>query len=123
MDKVQERGAPLPGNDKENWGNRHTGICRKREEGGRRKRRRRKEKRGERKKEEVEIEEFSEEEEEQDDAKLIQSKANEWEKLGWNWNNRNEEECEDVKKKDKEENWRIGKENAGSEMEEKREQE
>ena len=32
MDKVRERGAPLPGNDKENWGNRHTGIWRKREE-------------------------------------------------------------------------------------------
>ena len=42
MDKVRERGAPLPGNDKENWGNHHTGIRRKK--GGRRKRRGRKEK-------------------------------------------------------------------------------
>ena len=120
MDKMRERGAPLPGNDKENWGNRHTGIWRKREEGEEEeeKKKRRKEKR-----EEVEIEEFSEEEEGHGDDKLIQSKANEWGKLGWNWNNRNEEECEDVKKKDEEENWRMGKENAGSEMEEKREQE
>ena len=26
MDKVRERGAPLPGNDKENWGNHHIDI-------------------------------------------------------------------------------------------------
>ena len=25
VDKVRERGAPLPGNDKENWGNHHVG--------------------------------------------------------------------------------------------------
>ena len=74
MDKVRERGAPLPGNIKENWGNRHTGIWRKREEGGRRKRRERK-KRGEEKKEDVEIEELTEEEEGHGDDKLISSKA------------------------------------------------
>ena len=67
MDEVRERGALLPGNDKENWGNCHTGIWRKREEGGRRKRRGRKEKekrkkRRKDKKEEAEIEEFIEEE-------------------------------------------------------------
>ena len=50
MDKVRERGAPLPGNDKENWGNCHTLIWRKREEGGRRKRSWRKEKEEKRKK-------------------------------------------------------------------------
>ena len=83
MDTVRERGAPLLGNDKEDWGNRHTGIWRKREEGGRRKRRENK-KKEEKKKEEVEIEEFSEEKEEHGDDKLIQSKANEWGKLGWN---------------------------------------
>ena len=57
MNKVRERGAPLPGNDKENWGNRHTGIWRKKRE---------ERKRGE-KKEEVEIEELTEEEEEHGD--------------------------------------------------------
>ena len=62
MDKVRERGAPLPGNDKEYWGNYHTGIWRKREEGGRKKRRGRKEKEEKRQKEEAEIEEFIEEE-------------------------------------------------------------
>ena len=31
MDNVQKRGAPLPGNTKENWGNRITVIWRKRE--------------------------------------------------------------------------------------------
>ena len=40
MDKVRGRGAPLPGNDKENWGNHHMdviGIWKgRREEGGRR---------------------------------------------------------------------------------------
>ena len=39
MDKVRERGAPLPGNDKENWGNHHFDVIgyeeeeEKREEG------------------------------------------------------------------------------------------
>ena len=45
MVKVRERGAPLPGNDKENWGNHHidvTGIWRGRgKEWGRRKQRER----------------------------------------------------------------------------------
>ena len=26
VDKVREQGAPLPGNDKENWGNDHIGA-------------------------------------------------------------------------------------------------
>ena len=26
MDKVREQGAPLPGNDKENWGNHHIDV-------------------------------------------------------------------------------------------------
>ena len=125
MDKVRERGAPLPGNDKENWGNRHTGIWRKREEGGRRRRRGRKEqeekrkKRRKDKKEEAEIEEFIEEKNgDHGDDKLKLSKANEWGNLGWNWN-RNKEECEEQKT---EENWRIGEEIARSEMGEKREE-
>ena len=75
MDKVRKRGAPLPGNDKENWGN--TGIWRKkkREEEERKeeeKKKRRKEQ------EQVEIEELTEEEEEHGDGKLKSSKANEW---------------------------------------------
>ena len=55
MDKVRERGAPLPGNDEENWGNRHTGIWRKREEEGERKeeeKRKEEERKREKKKEE-----------------------------------------------------------------------
>ena len=34
MDKVRERGAPLPGNDKENWGNQHIDVvgCEEEEE-------------------------------------------------------------------------------------------
>ena len=107
MDKVRERGAPLPGNDKENWGNRHTGIWRKNKW--------KKRKRGEKKTEEVEIEELTEEE--HGDGKLTSNKASEWGKLGGNWNNRNEEKREE---KDEEENWRIGKEIPGLEMEEKR---
>ena len=87
MDKVRERGAPLPGNDKENWGNRHTGIWRKKR--GRKKEKRKKRKTGEKKKEEVEIEELTEEE--HGDGKLTSNKASEWGKLGGNWNNRNEE--------------------------------
>ena len=65
MDKVRERGAPLPGNDKENLGNCHTGIWRKEKKEKRKKRKRWG------KKEEVEIEEFSEEKEEHSDDKLI----------------------------------------------------
>ena len=105
MDKVRERGAPLPGNDKENWGNPHIGIWRKKGRGRKKKEKRKKRKRrnkkrkgrkrrgerkrGEKKKEEVEIEKLTEEEEEHGDDKS--SKANEWGKLGWNWNYRNEE--------------------------------
>ena len=83
----------------------------------RKKRKRRKEKRGEKTKEEAEIEEIIEEEHgDHGDDKLKSSKANEWGKLGWNWN-RNKEECEE---KNKEENWRIGEEIARSEMGEKK---
>ena len=74
-------------------------------------------KRREKKKEEVEIEELTEEE--HGDGKLTSNKASEWEKLGGNWNNRNEEKREE---KEEEENWRIGKEIPGLEMEEKREE-
>ena len=77
MDKVREQGAPLPGNDKENWGNRHTGIWRKKKREEEEKEEEEKKKR----KKEVEIEELTEEEEEHGDVKLKSSKANEWGKL------------------------------------------
>ena len=51
---------------------------------------------------------------------LNQGEANEWGKLNWNWNDRNEEECEEKRRGG---NWGIGEEIAGSEMEEKREEE
>ena len=66
--------------------------------------------------------ELAEEEEEHGDYgddKLKSSEANEWGKLGWNWNHRI---WKNVRKKDKE-NWRIGEEIAESEMDEKREEE
>ena len=69
------------------------------------------------KKEKVEIEGLTEVE--HGDGKLTSNKASEWGKLGGNWNNRNEEKREE---KDEEENWRIGKEIPGLEMEEKREE-
>ena len=108
MDKVRERGAPLPGNDKENWGNFHTGIWRKREEGGRRKReeggrrkRRGRKEKEEKRKEKVEIDELTEAEEEPDDDKIISSKLMNEE----NWVELETTEMrKNVKKKDEEEN-------------------
>ena len=51
MDKMREQGAPLPGNDKENWGNCLTGMWRKKEEREEEeKKKRRKEKEEKRKK-------------------------------------------------------------------------
>ena len=80
MDKVREQGAPLPGNDKENWGNLHTGIWRKREE--EEKKKENKERRKWKKKRQK-LKNFTEEEEHGDhgDDKLKSSK---WGKLGWN---------------------------------------
>ena len=87
MDKVRERGAPLPGNDKENWGNGYTGIWKGRKKKEKRKKRKGgEEKWGEKEKEEIENEELTEEEEEHGDHgvdKLKSSRANEWGKLGW----------------------------------------
>ena len=54
MDKVREWGAPLPGNDKENWGNHHTRIWRKKKK-EEEEREEEEKKRGEKKKEEVEM--------------------------------------------------------------------
>ena len=123
MDKVRERGAPLPGNDKENWGNRHNEIWRKIEEGGRRKRRGRKEKEEKRKKRRKEKRicrnwgtcrgRGREGHGDHGDDKLKSSKANEWGKLGWNWMRKNMKKKED-------ENCRIGKVIAVSEMNEKK---
>ena len=71
---------------------------------GRRKRRGKKEKEEKRKKREKEKEETENEElteEEHGDDKLKSSKANELGKLGWNWNNRNGEECEEKRRRRK----------------------
>ena len=89
----------------------HTLIWRKKRRGRKKKEKRKKRNRGElkkeekRQKEEAEIEEFIEEEEEHSDHgddKLKLSKANEWGKLGWNWN-RHKEECEEKRQKKTEE--------------------
>ena len=83
---------------------------RKEKEEKEKKRKKKKEKRKKRnrrkKKEEVEIEEIEEQvtEEKHGDDELKSSKGNEWGKLGWHWNNRNEEEC---KEKRWRKNWRI----------------
>ena len=113
MDKVRERGAPLPGNDKENWGNRHNGIWRKREEG--RKKKRRKE---QKKKNKYRLRNLQRKRKSILMINLYQATLMNEE----NWIEIETTEMrKNVKKKDEEENWRIawiGKENAGSEMEE-----
>ena len=127
MDKVRERGASLPGNVKVNWGNRHTGIWRKKEEEEREeeeKKKRRKEKR-KKKKEKRKKEKsgrnwgtYKLQRKSMVMMNLNQAlKGYEWGKLGWHWNNRNEEECKEKRRR------RIGEEIAGSEMEEKRRKE
>ena len=105
-----ERGAPLPGNDKENWGNHHTGLWRIRgEEGGRRQRIGRKGKEEKRKK----LRRRSMVMINLNQAKLMNvarsrktgvklKHEEEWEEKGWR------------------RNWRIGKEITGSEMEEEK---
>ena len=83
MDKVRERGAPLPGNNRKNWGNHHNDVIwrGRGEEGERRKKRKKRRGKGEK----IKIEE----EKEHGDDKFKLSKANERGKLGWN--NKNEE--------------------------------
>ena len=88
----------------------------KRRERKKKEKRKKRKRREKKKKEEVEIKELTEEEEEHGDDKLKSNKATEWGKLGWNWT----EMRKNVEKKDEEENWRIGKEITGSEMEEKK---
>ena len=123
MDKVRERGALLPGNDKKNLGNRHTGKWRKREEGGRRKRRERKEKEEERKKRQK-LRPLQRKRKSM--VNLVMINLNQAKRMNEeNWiETETTEMRKNVKKKDEEENCRIGKEEiTGSEMEEKREEE
>ena len=99
---------------------REEGGRRKRQERGRRKKRWRKEKEEKRKKEEVEIEELTEEEEEYgDDTLNYQAKLMNEE----NWVKIETTEMKNVKKKRWRRKLKNRKENAGSEMEEKREEE
>ena len=85
---------------------------------GRRKKDKRK--KGKKKKEETEIEGLMDEEEEHGDYKLKSSKANEWGKLAWNWNNINEGECEEKRRRKlknmKRDHWiRNGRKKRGNE--------